>query len=54
VTPDELGERVVATWSAKDAELEPQPATRGIFRLRPMRVRAFTGSLERGSAWDLA
>lgn len=52
-TSPELGDRVVAAWSAKYAELEPQPATRGIFRLRPSRVRAFTGSLERGSAWDL-
>lgn len=52
-TSVELGERVVAAWSAKYGSLEPQPATRGIFRLRPVRVRAFTGSLERGSAWDL-
>jgi Pyridoxamine 5'-phosphate oxidase len=53
-TSMELGQRVVAAWSAKYGELEPQPATRGIFRLRPVRARAFTGSLERGSAWDLS
>jgi nitroimidazol reductase NimA-like FMN-containing flavoprotein (pyridoxamine 5'-phosphate oxidase superfamily) len=53
-TSSKLGERIVRAWSAKYGRLEPEPATRGIFRLAPATVRAFTGSLDRGCAWRLA
>ncbi|MBM7784976.1 pyridoxamine 5'-phosphate oxidase family protein [Tenggerimyces flavus] len=52
-TSAELGERITLAWSAKYGRLEPEPATQGIFRLRPRTVRAFTGSLDRGCAWQL-
>ena len=52
-TSAELGGRVVQAWRAKYGRLEPEPVTSGIFRLRPHSVRAFTGSLDRGCAWQL-
>ena len=35
-------ERVVAAWNEKYGELAPEPATRGVFRLRPRIVRAWS------------
>ncbi len=51
-TSPEVGARVVAAWRAKYRRLEPEPDTRGIFRLRPRTVRAWsTSSLEDGTRW---
>ena len=42
VTDAALGERIVAAWNAKYGRLAPEPATDGIFQLRPRTVRAWT------------
>ena len=42
VTDATLGERIVAAWNAKYGRLAPEPATDGIFQLRPRTVRAWT------------
>ncbi len=42
VTDADVGARVVAAWDAKYGRLHPEPATDGIFRLRPRTVRAWT------------
>ena len=50
-TSADLGDRVIQAWTTK-YRLEPKPVRGGIFRLRPHTVRAFTGSLDHGSAWN--
>lgn len=52
-TSADLAERIIRAWTTKYGRLEPDPATSGIFRLRPHTARAFTGSLDHGSAWHL-
>ena len=42
VTDAALGERIVAAWNAKYGRLAPEPASDGIFQLRPRTVRAWT------------
>ena len=55
VTPADVGARVVGAWAAKYGRLLPEPASQGIFRLRPRTVRAWSsGSLEDGTRWRFA
>lgn len=44
VTETALGERIIAAWNEKYGRLSPEPATDGVFRLRPRTVRAWSDS----------
>jgi pyridoxine/pyridoxamine 5'-phosphate oxidase len=51
-TTAELGARIVAAWDAKYGRLAPDPAGSGLFRLRPVTVRAWSSeSLRDGTRW---
>ena len=50
-TDEELGARVVAVYAAKYDDPFPEPATRGIFRLRPRTARAWTENWEDATRW---
>ena len=55
VTDARLGAQIVAAWAAKYGRLAPEPATEGVFRLRPRAVRAWSSaSLEDGTRWRFA
>lgn len=52
-TDTNLGSRIVEAWTAKYGRLHPDPAGRGIFRLRPRTARAWSSeSLEDGTRWS--
>ncbi len=54
-TDAEVGARAVGAWAAKYGRLLPEPATEGIFRLRPLRARAWSNeTLEDGTRWSFA
>lgn len=51
-TDADLAARIVAAWAAKYGRLLPEPATRGIYRLRPHTARAWSSSaLTDGTRW---
>jgi hypothetical protein len=51
-TDPALGERIVGAWRAKyGATAMPDPAGVGLFRLRPRKVKAWSESLDDGTAW---
>lgn len=53
VTDADLAARIVSAWAAKYSRLLPEPADRGIFRMRPRTARAWsTASLEDGTRWS--
>jgi hypothetical protein len=53
VTSAEVGARVVQAWDAKYGQAQPEPAGRGIFRLRPRTARGWsTSSLADGTRWQ--
>lgn len=55
VTDADTGRRVVEAWDAKYGRLHPEPATDGLFRLRPRTARAWSsGSLADGTRWRFA
>jgi hypothetical protein len=51
VTDATLAARIVAAWQAKYGDLLPQPAERGIFRLRPRAARAWTRFPHDATRW---
>jgi hypothetical protein len=51
VTDSILAARIVADWRAKYGKLEPEPDTRGMYRLQPRTARAWGESLEDGARW---
>jgi nitroimidazol reductase NimA-like FMN-containing flavoprotein (pyridoxamine 5'-phosphate oxidase superfamily) len=54
-TDEELAARLIAAWASKYGQYPPEPATRGIFRLRPTTARGWThGSLIDGTRWTFA
>jgi nitroimidazol reductase NimA-like FMN-containing flavoprotein (pyridoxamine 5'-phosphate oxidase superfamily) len=55
-TDPELGAQVVAAWDAKYGMLHPEPATRGIFRLRPTTARAWSdpSTFADATHWDFS
>ena len=50
-TDVELGARIVASWNAKYGHGAPMPVERGLFRLRPQTVRAWSEALSDGARW---
>lgn len=46
-----LGREIVAAWSEKYGRLLPDPASTGIFRLRPTRARAWSETLVDATVW---
>ena len=46
-----LGARIVEAWNAKYGHGAPMPVERGLFRLRPATVRAWSESLRDGARW---
>jgi hypothetical protein len=51
-TDTDFGGRITDAWNAKYGRLAPDPATNGIFRLRPRAARAWsTATLEDGTSW---
>jgi hypothetical protein len=58
ITDDGLGERLIAAWQTKydplPPEIVPQPATQGVFRLRPRAARAWSAGLQDGARWHFA
>ena len=53
-TDAELGQRVKAAWSEKYGRLVPEPATSGIWRLRPRRARGWSSEdLHDGTGWHI-
>ena len=58
VTDSRLGDRLIAAWQTKydplPPEIMPQPATRGLFRLRPRAARAWRAGLQDGARWHFA
>jgi hypothetical protein len=51
LTDAALAARIVSDWRAKYGKLEPEPESRGLYRLRPRTARAWTESLEDGARW---
>lgn len=51
-TDAELGARIVAVWDEKYGRLHPEPATDGIFRLRPKRARAWHDFPHDAARWQ--
>lgn len=51
VTDADLAARIVEAWEAKYGEALPQPATRGIFRLRPRAARAWSRFPHDATRW---
>ena len=52
-TDPALGSRIAGAWDAKYGRLTPDPARRGILRLRPSAARAWSSeSLEDGTRWQ--
>jgi hypothetical protein len=53
VTEPELGARIVGAWMGKYYSFAPDPAGSGLFRLQPVRARAWsTPQLDDGTRWD--
>ena len=52
-TSPELGAAIASAWQAKYGRLVPDPATNGIFRLRPRRAHAWSEDLRDGTVWQL-
>ena len=52
-TDADLGARIVGTWTTKYGHGAPLPVERGLFRLRPRRIRAWSESLSDGTRWEL-
>ncbi len=50
-TDEELGAHIVAVYASKYDDPFPQPATPGIFRLRPRTARAWTENWEDATRW---
>jgi nitroimidazol reductase NimA-like FMN-containing flavoprotein (pyridoxamine 5'-phosphate oxidase superfamily) len=50
-TDPDLGRRVMDAWETKYRGEPPQPATRGIFRLRPRTARGWTQFPEDATLW---
>jgi len=51
-TDEETAAAIVRAWDGKYGRLHPEPATRGVFRLRPRAARAWSrASLEDGTRW---
>lgn len=53
-TDPELGARIVAAWDEKYDRGAPEPAERGLFRLRPTIARAWSEDLSDGTRWTFA
>jgi hypothetical protein len=52
VTDPDLAARIVAEWDRKYGRLHPDPAGEGLFRFRPLTVRAWsTPLLTDGTSW---
>lgn len=51
VTDADLAGRIIAAWDAKYGRLHPEPAARGIFRLRPRAARAWTRFPDDATRW---
>jgi hypothetical protein len=58
VTDTSLGDRLIAAWQTKydplPPEIAPQPATHGLFQLRPIAARAWSAGLHDGARWNFA
>jgi Pyridoxamine 5'-phosphate oxidase len=52
-TDEELAGKIVGEWDRKYGRLAPDPAGRGIFRLHPRSVRAWSENLKDGTRWEL-
>jgi hypothetical protein len=50
-TDEELGTLIATGWQEKYGRLVPDPAARGIFRLTPVRARAWSEDLRDGTVW---
>jgi pyridoxine/pyridoxamine 5'-phosphate oxidase len=50
----ELSKQIVDAWRRKYGKLAPDPAGRGIFRLHPVRVRAWSEHLRDATRWTFA
>ena len=53
-TDANLGDRIVGAWRTKYGRLEPDPATRGIFRLRPKTARGWSRFPHDATRWRFA
>ena len=53
-TDPATGGRIVAAWNAKYGQGAPQPVERGLFRLRPSTIRAWSESMVDGTRWTLS
>jgi nitroimidazol reductase NimA-like FMN-containing flavoprotein (pyridoxamine 5'-phosphate oxidase superfamily) len=52
-TSAETAAKIVEAWTAKYGMLQPEPDTRGILRLRPRRVRAWSRFPNDATYWSL-
>ena len=52
VTDATTAERIVGVWTAKYGRLLPEPATSGIFRLRPRAARAWSHFPDDATRWQ--
>ena len=52
VTTADVAARIIAAWEAKYGRLLPEPATRGIFRVRPRTARAWTRFPDDATRWQ--
>jgi hypothetical protein len=52
-TSPELGEAIASAWEAKYGRLVPDPAAQGIWRLSPLRARAWSEDLRDATVWQL-
>ena len=51
-TDEELGQRIIAAWTAKYGRLHPDPSGSGLFRMRPQIGRGWSHeSLKDGACW---
>lgn len=50
--PD-TAEEIIDEWNRKYGRLAPDPAARGILKLRPVRARAWSENLEDATHWEL-
>ena len=52
VTDADVGGRIIEAWAAKYGRLLPEPATDGIFRLRPRTARAWSRFPDDATRWQ--
>lgn len=52
VTTADVAARIIAVWEAKYGRLLPEPATSGIFRVRPRTARAWTRFPDDATRWQ--